>query len=619
MSERYSRIRIAIFLTGLVCSLAAVELMTIHPYRLAGAIGSVALIGFVSFAFLHGRVKKSIGRHEIWREIKMEQLARMRLDWKDIPSSGSRAQSTEHPFEIDLDITGERSLHRLMDTAGSLEGSARLREWLLAVEPNAEQILHRQSLVKELAPMSLFREKLILHARYASRFREGKSTGGKGETAGLLKWLQRHTTSSPSMRPLLLFLTFVAAADAAVFTLIALEVLPLYSNALFLVYLIVVFVKQIEVKKAFTDALALESTLHELQAQFRHLETWSYARSPQLAKLCAPFLEPELRPSAQLKGISRIISAMSVRSNPVVWLLLNVVAPWDFFFVHRLNRCKAELSSSLPLWLDVWFEIEALNSLANFAFLNPGFVFPRLSEEKEHSPSEEDNNRLPQSETPGSIPLQGLRPKPMSFSGRSLGHPLIPIRERVCNDFYLDGLSRIALTTGSNMAGKSSFLRTLGINLCLAYAGAPVAAESFETTLFRIFACMRINDSVTDGFSYFYAEVKRMKNLLTAMENDHKPPLFFLLDEIFRGTNNRERLIGARAYIRELARLPGVGAIATHDLELVKLSEENHAIVNYHFREEVRGDRMIFDYKLRSGPCPTTNALKIMQMLGLPT
>jgi len=588
LSERYSKIRIAIFLAGLVSSLACIELISGNPYRFAVATGSVALIGFVVCAYLHGRVKGSIGRHEIQREIKMAQLARMRLNWESVPPSPSMVQSTEHPFEVDLDITGERSLHRLMDTAGSIEGSTRLRDWLLTVEPVAEQILHRQSLVRELAPMSLFREKLILHARYASRFKAGKSSRDKWEAIRLLKWLQRHGATSPSMRLLLFFLAFLAAADAAVFTLVALGIIPVYFNAIFPFYMAVVLVKQIEVRKAFTDALSIESTLHELQAQFRHLETWSYARSPNLAKLCAPFLEHELRPSAQLKGISRIISAMSVRSNPVVWLLLNAVAPWDFYFVHRLNRCKAELSSSLPVWLDAWFEIEALNSLANFAYLNPGYVFPLFS-------------------------------KSMALSVRRTGHPLIPIHERVCNDFSMDEHSRIALITGSNMAGKSSFLRTLGINLCLAYAGAPVAAENFQTSLFRIFACMRINDSVTEGFSYFYAEVKRMKALLTAMENRQSPPLLFLLDEIFRGTNNRERLIGARAYVRALASLPGVGAIATHDLDLVKLADENHGIVNYHFREEVQDGRMVFDYKLRSGPCPTTNALKIMEMMGLPT
>lgn len=588
-SERYSKIRIAIIITGIVLSLGSIELAGDNAKGLAVVPGSVALMVFTVTACLHRRVKRSIIRHEIWREIKIAQLARIRLDWSGIPLAPSTPRNTEHPFEIDLDITGEHSLHQLMDTAISQEGSGRLRSWLLTVEPDRQQILRRQSLVRELAPMTLFREKLILHARYASQARRGRSVREKWEALRLLQWLQRRGPSA-SVRSTLLFLALLAPVNAVLFTLAIMGIIPVFLTALFCVYMGVVLVKQIEVKKAFTDALSIESTLHELQAQFSHLETWSYVEKPHLAKLCAPFLEPELRPSVHLKRISGIISAMSVRSNPVVWLLLNALVPWDFYFVHRLNRSKAELSASLPVWLDVWFELEALNSVANFRYLNPGYVFPELDA----------------AESP-------------RFTTRRMGHPLIVAGERVCNDFSMNEHLRVALISGSNMAGKSSFLRTLGINLCLAYAGAPVNAESFETSLMRIFACMRINDSVTDGFSYFYAEVKRMKALLTAMEDGGALPLFFLLDEIFRGTNNRERLIGARAYIRALAQLPGVGAIATHDLELVKLADENQAILNYHFREEVQDGRMVFDYKLRSGPCPTTNALKIMEMVGLPT
>jgi len=168
------------------------------------------------------------------------------------------------------------------------------------------------------------------------------------------------------------------------------------------------------------------------------------------------------------------------------------------------------------------------------------------------------------------------------------------------------------------MSGKSTFLRTLGVNLCLAYAGAPVDASSFQTTLFRLFTCIRVSDSVTDGYSYFYAEVKRLKALLVELEQPDGFPLFFLIDEIFKGTNNRERLIGSRAYIKALVGRNCIGVISTHDLELVKLADSIPQVTNAHFREEVIDTHMVFDYLLRPGPSPTTNALKIMQMEGLP-
>ena len=188
----------------------------------------------------------------------------------------------------------------------------------------------------------------------------------------------------------------------------------------------------------------------------------------------------------------------------------------------------------------------------------------------------------------------------------------------MCNDFCVDARGEVDILTGSNMSGKSSFLRTLGVNLCLAYVGGPVNATAFTVSPFRLFTCIKVSDSVTDGISYFYAEVKRLKALLDALQQQNTLPLFFLIDEIFRGTNNRERLIGSRAYIQALVSQNGVGLIATHDLELVRLADELPQIKNYHFEEQIVDRQMIFDYKLRPGPSPTTNALKIMAMEGLP-
>jgi DNA mismatch repair ATPase MutS len=156
------------------------------------------------------------------------------------------------------------------------------------------------------------------------------------------------------------------------------------------------------------------------------------------------------------------------------------------------------------------------------------------------------------------------------------------------------------------------------VNLSLAYAGSPVNAKHLQTSLFRSFTCIKVSDSVQDGLSYFYAEVKRLTALLAAAKADDPLPVLFLIDEIFRGTNSRERLIGSRSYIRALSESNVVGLVATHDLELIKLADEIDGVVNFHFREEVSDGRMVFDYRLRSGPCPTTNALTIMRLEGLP-
>jgi DNA mismatch repair ATPase MutS len=174
------------------------------------------------------------------------------------------------------------------------------------------------------------------------------------------------------------------------------------------------------------------------------------------------------------------------------------------------------------------------------------------------------------------------------------------------------------LITGSNMSGKSTFLRTLGINVCLAQAGGPVCASRFEWTWSRVACCIRVDDSLEAGLSFFYAEVKRLKSILDATDDRVAPPVLFLIDEIFKGTNNRERLIGSRAFIQSLATGNGFGLVTTHDLELTDLGKTVPHLTNSHFRETVVAGALEFDYKLRSGPCPTTNALRIMELEGLP-
>jgi DNA mismatch repair ATPase MutS len=266
--------------------------------------------------------------------------------------------------------------------------------------------------------------------------------------------------------------------------------------------------------------------------------------------------------------------------------------PWDAYYAYRLSQYKERIAERLPVWLDVWFELEAVSSLATFAYLNPEYTWPQIVAENERG--------------------AGKR-----FEARSLGHPLIVADKKVSNDFALDELGEVVIITGSNMSGKSTFLRTLGVNLVLAFAGGPVNAGMLSTSLFRIFTCIRVSDSVTDGYSYFYAEVRRLRQLLNALEEPGWP-LFFLIDEIFKGTNNRERLVGSRAYIRALVGRACLGIISTHDLELVKLADTLPGVKNDHFREEVIDGSMHFDYLLRPGPSPTTNALKIMRMEGLP-
>lgn len=576
LSDRYVQIRVGIALAGLVLTFLAFSQISDS----AGYFSALAgLIVFITAARQHGRVQRSIQRHVYWRRLKQTHAARIRLDWTQLRASDASAPA-EHPFAHDLDIVGQRSIHRLLDTAVSLEGSQRLADWLLAETPDPVAIQQRQNLVGELQRLTHFRDRLTLLGWLTAGKADGSILGG-----ALLAWFRRDTSPGPT-RFDLAFLIGLAAVNAVLFIGAAVNVIPTLWQWTFLVYLGYSLWRLRALGDLFSQAMSLADVLRDLHGIFHYLEHRNYDSTAHLKALCQPFLDAN-KPSAQLRRLGRIITATSLRGNPVLWTLVNAVLPWDMLCAALLARQRTQLAGQMPVWLDTWYELETLNALATFAYLNPEYTRPIITE--------------------------GCR-----FVAQRIGHPLLAADAKVCNDFSLTEKGALVIITGSNMTGKSSFLRTMGVNLVLAYAGGHVNADHLETSLFRVYSTIRINDSVTEGFSYFYAEVRRLKQLLLALETDHPYPLFFLIDEIFKGTNNRERLIGSRAYIRALGGQNGIGAVSTHDLELVQLADAIPQVTNYHFREDVVDGRMSFDYRLRPGPCPTTNALKIMALEGLP-
>lgn len=581
-SYRYSWVRLTIFVAGLAISGTIFYLAGV--WLTAGSLALwTPLFGII--AYYHRQIDASIERHRVWLQIKSAHVARMQLNWEQIPPSFGHQPQADHPFESDLDLVGRCSLHQLVDTAVSYEGSQRLRDWLTAPVPDPEQTWRRQQLVRELTPLSLFRDKLALNAIVA---------GGAGSTwrsSRLVSWLERHRPA-PGLRLWLLLLGGLTGINLLLFISNRLGWLPPVWQITFLVYLGLVLVRSYSVERVLDKAMALQEALRQLGAAFEQLETFPYYNTPHLKTLCRPFLDPARRPSGYLARLARVVAAVGIRGNLITWFVLNALVPWDIYFERQLTQLKADLAQQLPAWMEVWFELEALNALANLAYLNPDYTFPTLLADESAHPV---------------------------FEAQDLGHPLIPDEERICNDLAVPNLGHVAIITGSNMAGKTVFMKTVGLNLALAYAGGPVNARRLKTWPLRLFTCIQVTDSVTSGISYFYAEVKRLKALLEALELDHPLPLFFYIDEIFRGTNNRERLIGSRAYLDRLVGNHGVGLIATHDLELAKLAEDAPQIINYHFRDHVRDGRMAFDYTLRPGPSPTTNALKIMQLEGLIT
>jgi hypothetical protein len=581
VSDRYAWARLAVVSVGLVVS--ALVFILIDPWYIAVSLVVTAVV-FAIVVHFHRRVENSLGQYGIWSRIKTEQIARMFLDWDHLPSSTLQA---EHPLEFDLDLVGEHSLHRLINTSVSAGGSQRLRQWLVKSVSDPQLIVQRQRLVRELSPLSLFRHKLTLKALVRANDRSSWSSSER-----LLAWMERKALPK-SLGLWLLLLAVMAGINALLFALNVADVIGPVWRWTFVLYAGLWLLRSRDIGEPFRESAELRDALEGLMSVFEELENYSYRKSPGVKVLCAPFLDSNLRPSKALSKVKRIVAGTGIRGNPIIWLILNAIMPWDYFFAWQLDKYKVDIGGRLPGWMDTWFELEALNSLANHAYLNPHYAFPDIK-------SEQDNRSS------------------TVFEASELGHPLIPDDEKICNDFTVQDLGQIDIFTGSNMSGKSTFLKTVGINLVLAFAGGPVDARRLRTIPFRLITCIRISDSVTDGVSYFYAEVKCLKALLTTLRENDSLPLFYFIDEIFRGTNNRERLIGSQAYIQALAGNRGVGLISTHDLELVNLADKLEELGNFHFRDDVVDGRMIFNYKLHSGPSPTTNALKIMRLEGLP-
>ncbi|MDZ7714647.1 MAG: hypothetical protein U5J95_00390 [Balneolaceae bacterium] len=582
-SKKLSRSRLFTFLVGttLIFTFASLG-STILFY-------TSILLGIAFFGYLmhqHKKVDHAIQRFKIWKEIRSTHLSRMQLKWDNIPEKEIYISREQHAYATDLNIVGKHSLHQLIDTSIFKESSEKLLSWFLDNDPSIEAIKSRQDLAKELTPMVTFRDKIELRASLV-KFYESEKDWSMGM---LLKWLQK--PSEHNYKTPLLILSTLSIINITLLVLWLIGVINPYVVFTFIAYLTIYNFNSDKVSGLFDNAYQIEKLLSEFSTILSYLENFSY-RSPdrKLKDFCALYHESETRPSKFLKRIVRIAAAASSQSSEIIWFLLNAVMPWDMYFASKLESFKTDLEPKLSQWLDRFYELEALCSLANFKWLNPHYSF--------QIPQEPDDNQP-------------------ALKALDLGHPLIPESEKVTNDVTIDSLGDILLITGSNMAGKSTFLRTIGINLALCFAGGPVNASTFETIPFRIFSSINVKDSLDQGLSHFYAEVKRLRKLMNALKGPNKFPLFFFVDEIYKGTNNRERLTGSTAFLKKVSGQFGIGLVSTHDLELAQLEEEIPTLSNYHFEETIEDGKMHFEYKLKKGPCPTTNALKIMEMEGLP-
>ncbi|WP_138430107.1 MutS-related protein [Fodinibius saliphilus] len=540
--------------------------------------------GFWKLVRVHKQVDRIKKKLSVWQQIRSTHLARLSLDWTNIPQKSPSKSYEDHPFATDLDLIGQHSLLQLIDTSNYQGSTDQLTNFLLTREPFPEEVNARQQIVQELANKPKFRDQLHLLAELNKK----QETDNDWSLEELLEYLEKSDEVNYTVP--LLVLGGLAVLNIVLGGLYLAGVINPYVIFSFILYLVIYNFNSEKIAGLYTESYQIEKLLSRFNAILHFLETYNYESSSKLKEYCRPFWDSKYSPSKYVKRIIRIAGAASSQQSEIVWILLNFLMPWDLYFSQKLSSYKKELAPHLSEWIDHFYKLEAFSGMANFSWLHPHYIFS--------SPNT-------QTDTP--------------FKATDLGHPLLPEDQKVTNDITIKEKGDLLLITGSNMAGKSTFLRTMGVNLAICFAGAPVNASSLSTIPFRIYSSINVSDSLDDGLSHFYAEVKRLRGLLELLRDDHHTPVFFMVDEIYRGTNNRERLRGSEAFLQNVAGKNGVGLVSTHDLELAQLEKTIPELTNWHFEETIEDGKMSFEYKLKPGPCPTTNALKIMEMEGLPT
>ena len=572
----------------LVAFLVAVAAFTWGAWRKEPLFWGGGLALFVAF-FVLVRMHSSVGKQrrrfeEMWK-INSEAESRLLRRWDSLPVHKSVRAPEGDPFANDLNIFGHASLFQLVQTTGTFMGEGTLARWLQ--EPALPDVLgQRQEAVAELAPLIDLRDELHLRGRLAGE--------QKPDPARFLQWAE--SKGWLSNRPMLVW---VARGSVVLLW----PLLVAYFAGL-MQYPLWILLAAFNIVLSLTTgdrAYKLIEQAASGEKEFRH-----YAGSLELLAE-TPFAAAELKrlqeklgtggtpAHAAMRKLYGLTGWMVPRSSQL-YVPIQGLTMWDIHLLGALERWQVAYGRQARSWLDVLGEAEALASLAALSHSEPAWTFPTV-----------DNGAT-------------------QFEAADLGHPLLPGSSRVTNDVKVGPPGSFLLVTGSNMSGKSTLLRSIGVNIVLAQAGGPMCASAMSLPPVELWTSMRIEDSLEHGVSYFMAELQRLKRVVDAARDDHEKGerrVFYLLDEILQGTNTAERQIAARRVIMYLVAQGALGAVSTHDLNLADLPEVAGAAQKVHFTEtfisarDGQGPQMLFDYKLRPGIATSTNALRLMEMVGL--
>jgi Mismatch repair ATPase (MutS family) len=570
-----SNLRLIVFILG--ATISGVLFYYKNYYLLISLILAAAVI-FIYLVYIHQHIEVNIKYTSTFCAINEDSIKRLNGEWKSFRDNGDEFIDRDHNYSYDLDIFGEGSLFQWINSAITFYGRQKLRRILTEKPESIEVIKERQGAIKELS------QKLSLRQRVMA---EGLMSKDKiRDPQELVSWSE-DVKDYILKREVKLFLRVLPAVTVStIIVYFIFNVIPLYIPVVLLLvqYGILMF----KSKERSERLSAAEKYSNDIKVYEKVLEIMG---KREFDSACLTSLKSKLyskdgiSAAVLIKRLSRIAESLSNRHNGF-YFIINVLTLSEYHTYIKLETWKRNWGWNLRYWLDVIGEVECLSSLSAIEYDNPDWTVPEIGN--------------------GSLKL---------VSG-NMGHPLIEAQKRVCNDLSVRYPSSILLITGSNMSGKSTLLRTAGVNLVLTYCGTAVCADFFQCTLMDIYSCMRVSDNLENNVSSFYAELLKIKKIVTAAENGEN--VFFLLDEIFKGTNSVDRHTGAAILVKQLSRQNCIGLVSTHDLELAGLEGEDAARVkNYHFTEYYRDNQILFDYKLNPGVSKTRNAVYLMGLAGI--
>ncbi|MCR4032090.1 MULTISPECIES: MutS-related protein [Flavobacterium] len=534
----------------------------------------LAVLSFVGFLFLmriHSRLSFQRLLAETLLKINRNEISFLKRE-KTSFENGAEFIDFHHPYAYDLDIFGEHSLFQSLNRTATFIGKKTLANLLLSTLPE-DKILENQEAINELKNKIDWRQKFQALAII--------SRDSKESYEAIKHWSSFKNNTLPKVLvtlSIILPTLFFGFLIAYIFT--SKTILLSYLTYIFIANLIVLgrSIKRIQSEIAKADNV--DTIIKQYSLLLEKIENESF-QSKKLIHLQKQLVFKNAKASQHLKQLSELFSRMDTISNFVTATLFNGTFLFNLHVLRALLKWKEDYASEMNHWIAIIGEIEALNSLANLAYNNSDFVFPQINSE-------------------------------YKIEFKNLSHPLLNPATRIGNDTNFHPLSFVILT-GSNMSGKSTFLRSLGINMVLGGTGSVVCASEAKIHPLPVLVSMRLSDSLSDSESYFFAEIKRLKQIMDALENQ---PAFVLLDEILRGTNSDDKRNGTIEVVKKIISKKAIGAIATHDIEVCLTTNEYPEILtNQCFEVEIKNNELHFDYKLRNGICKNKSATFLMQKM----